>query len=1047
VRQTDSLLVSNKPRTRTRGFALPTILITSIVMLTVLLVAVSSTTSVRQAILAQYYEQLAHAAGDAGIAYAKACLAQNGNVPQWSDASPLTPNTDCYGNPILSVKVLVQAGGAGGGGNHGGGGGAGGQLYSSSFGLTVASFPVTVGGGGAAGVSGGAGGNGGNSVFSSFTATGGGGGGSRVNTNSVSQAAAGGSGGGGAGTTDGATGLPGAGAAGIAGQGYSGGNGTSDVTAGNGGGGGGSGGVGGNSTGGGGATIGVSGAGGNGIAYTIAGSSVYYGGGGSGGRWSTGSVGSGGLGGGGTGGNADGVAGSAGTTNTGGGGGGSGGGNGGGGSGGSGVVIISYPTGSVTATASGSVATTSSGGSTIRTFTGGGTFNVTSITAASCPVGTASDPFTVSTPSTCSVTANGNIRSSFSIGLPTTDSNGKAVTIPNSGFVQVLRLSNSVVWRTYTQQTSQAAVVPDLCSGTATSALGWSNASISSYTGYAFPDSTASAISIGSGVTNPGPAYFRKDFSITKSGTYTATMFGDDSAMLYIDGQFITTTAYPSVSTNTVTLTTGCHSISVKQINGNIIQNFGAIKFSLKATGTTIPIVVSDTSWRVAAGNTTNFSSPNYYTDPGTWAPVRDILSALAASGTWAATSGESTARWIGTVNSNSGGSYPSAQYAAFRDSRVVNIVSPTLTRLAYACDDSCSIYMDGNVVATGNNSQVNTTNLTLTEGQHTFGVVLYNTSGPSAFMFTALRLSDSVVLTHSDDSWLSSNSWSSTAFNPYSYDVTYNSNPDPRSSTTVNTLIVGGGGSGGGSTGGGGGGGGVITKSISVVPGTYSIVVGAGGVVPGNQAPGQTGGNSSFNNYVALGGGGGGYSAGSTSGGPGQTGGSGGGGQNYYGSFSSGPGFDQGYAGGALGTGGGSGGGGAGGIGGSNATANTGGVGGAGALNTITGSSVYYAGGGGGASAGTTGAAGGSGGGGAGANNAVSGIGSSGTTNTGGGGGGGWGYSGPAGNGGAGGSGAVIISYPTGSMTTTGGNVTTSGGNTIVTFTASGTLTVVSVP
>jgi hypothetical protein len=42
-----------------------------------------------------------------------------------------------------------------------------------------------------------------------------------------------------------------------------------------------------------------------------------------------------------------------------------------------------------------------------------------------------------------------------------------------------------------------------------------------------------------------------------------------------------------------------------------------------------------------------------------------------------------------------------------------------------------------------------------------------------------------------------------------------------------------------------------------------------------------------------------------------------------------------------------------------------------------------------------------------------------------------------------AGGSGIVIVSYPTGSITATGGTITTSGGNTIHTFTSSGTFTV----
>ncbi len=82
---------------RTRGFALPTILISSIVMLMVLLVSVTSTTAVRTAIKNQYYTQLARAAGEAGTAYAKACMAANGGTPQWTNSNPLKPNTDCEG--------------------------------------------------------------------------------------------------------------------------------------------------------------------------------------------------------------------------------------------------------------------------------------------------------------------------------------------------------------------------------------------------------------------------------------------------------------------------------------------------------------------------------------------------------------------------------------------------------------------------------------------------------------------------------------------------------------------------------------------------------------------------------------------------------------------------------------------------------------------------------------------------------------------------------------------------------------------------------------
>ncbi|MDK2899024.1 MAG: hypothetical protein PWQ10_211 [Patescibacteria group bacterium] len=83
-----------------RGFALPTVLISSIIMLTVLLAAVSSTVATRVALKSQYYNQLAKDAGDAGVVYAKACLAANNGVPQWTDSTPLTPNTDCTGTQL-----------------------------------------------------------------------------------------------------------------------------------------------------------------------------------------------------------------------------------------------------------------------------------------------------------------------------------------------------------------------------------------------------------------------------------------------------------------------------------------------------------------------------------------------------------------------------------------------------------------------------------------------------------------------------------------------------------------------------------------------------------------------------------------------------------------------------------------------------------------------------------------------------------------------------------------------------------------------------------
>ncbi len=86
---------------RTGGFALPTVLIASIVMLTVLLVAVTSTAAVRASIKAQYYNQLSQLAGDAGVVYAKACLNANNGVPLWTNNNPLKPGTDCTGTQLV----------------------------------------------------------------------------------------------------------------------------------------------------------------------------------------------------------------------------------------------------------------------------------------------------------------------------------------------------------------------------------------------------------------------------------------------------------------------------------------------------------------------------------------------------------------------------------------------------------------------------------------------------------------------------------------------------------------------------------------------------------------------------------------------------------------------------------------------------------------------------------------------------------------------------------------------------------------------------------
>ncbi|OYW42094.1 hypothetical protein B7Z28_01790, partial [Candidatus Saccharibacteria bacterium 32-45-3] len=80
------------------GFALPTILIASFVMLLVLsstLATVSSGTIV--SLDANHYERYSKTAAESGIAMSAACLAANSYTVTWSGASPLTPQTNCSG--------------------------------------------------------------------------------------------------------------------------------------------------------------------------------------------------------------------------------------------------------------------------------------------------------------------------------------------------------------------------------------------------------------------------------------------------------------------------------------------------------------------------------------------------------------------------------------------------------------------------------------------------------------------------------------------------------------------------------------------------------------------------------------------------------------------------------------------------------------------------------------------------------------------------------------------------------------------------------------
>lgn len=90
-----------------KAFALPTVLLSSIVMIMILVTAVSVTSSINGSLKDQYYTTLASKAADAGAIMAQACIDQNGGQAPWSDAKPLKPNTDCSGNVDTNRSAYV----------------------------------------------------------------------------------------------------------------------------------------------------------------------------------------------------------------------------------------------------------------------------------------------------------------------------------------------------------------------------------------------------------------------------------------------------------------------------------------------------------------------------------------------------------------------------------------------------------------------------------------------------------------------------------------------------------------------------------------------------------------------------------------------------------------------------------------------------------------------------------------------------------------------------------------------------------------------------
>lgn len=89
------------------GFALPTVILVSVIMLIVLVTSVTAVGSLTTALAGQYYNQLAREAAESGLASATACLRASNYSPTWNDATPLKPNTGCAGENLPAVSPWV----------------------------------------------------------------------------------------------------------------------------------------------------------------------------------------------------------------------------------------------------------------------------------------------------------------------------------------------------------------------------------------------------------------------------------------------------------------------------------------------------------------------------------------------------------------------------------------------------------------------------------------------------------------------------------------------------------------------------------------------------------------------------------------------------------------------------------------------------------------------------------------------------------------------------------------------------------------------------
>lgn len=387
----------------------------------------------------------------------------------------------------------------------------------------------------------------------------------------------------------------------------------------------------------------------------------------------------------------------------------------------------------------------------------------------------------------CSVVSTTTFRSSFKVTAPSVDVNGRALTIPNTGYVELLRASNGAVWRTYNQPAVQSAVVPDLCSGSTGSQYGWSNAAVASGSVNLPGITSAQSISISSGNVVAGNTYFRKDFPVTEGGTYQLSYNRSSSTAMniYIDGAQIG--VGDSSSVYTVTLTPGCHTLTTALASTSVLPAPAFFKLAI-AKPNAEPIVSTDTSWRVTAGSVVDFTSPKYVDYPSVWKAATNRGVALSSISDWTTKTGDSTTMYIAPSCTTV---CPMGSSTFIRDGNNLVLAASDdkngdglIDIVVHAfCDDTCRVYIAGNKVIGDAPYTVTQQTIQLEPGTYRIGAQLYNTGSVATnpagmgLMLTNKENANS-VLRQTNTSWqVADNVWfaGDTAPNiPSSYESGY---------------------------------------------------------------------------------------------------------------------------------------------------------------------------------------------------------------------------------------------------------------------------------